>query len=292
MAGLADAPPISRRWLRSALVAGPLVFIAIGVLGAVRRRARFSAYPDGFAKPLIVVIELALMPTLTLILALLLAGAPQPRERASERRDAVRAVRRRAGRLGAVRADRATRTRCARSSRSTWSAAACSCCSAPSRAAARRAGIRRRPGAAGAADHRHRRRVLGHGARRRAAAAAASTSRARSRSRPTRRRPGRTPMRPALDAGMRRSTAHDDDARRTAAGAGGAGARSSACWPGWRSAAAMRSASRCSTLRRRPRHRAGHRRCVPALRAARWCTCWAAGRRRSASRCAPTACRW
>ena len=33
MAGLADAPPISRSWLRVALVAGPLVFIAIGVAG-------------------------------------------------------------------------------------------------------------------------------------------------------------------------------------------------------------------------------------------------------------------
>ena len=29
-----------------------------------------------------------------------------------------------------------------------------------------------------------------------------------------------------------------------------------------------------------------------ALRATRWSTCWAAGRRRSASRCAPTGCRW
>jgi hypothetical protein len=37
----------------------------------------FLAYPDGLAKPLIIVIELALMPTLALILALLLTGAPQ-----------------------------------------------------------------------------------------------------------------------------------------------------------------------------------------------------------------------
>lgn len=75
MAGLADLPPISRRWLRVGLVAGPLVFIAIGLAGAVTAGA-FLAYPDGLAKPLIVVIELALMPTLTLILALLLAGSP------------------------------------------------------------------------------------------------------------------------------------------------------------------------------------------------------------------------
>jgi multisubunit Na+/H+ antiporter MnhB subunit len=75
MAGLADIPPISRRWLRIGLVAGPLVFIAIGLAGAMTAGA-FLAYPDGYAKPLIIVIELALMPTLTLILALLLAGAP------------------------------------------------------------------------------------------------------------------------------------------------------------------------------------------------------------------------
>ena len=76
MAGLTDAPPISRTWLRIGLVAGPLVFIAIGIAGAVSAGA-FLAYPDGFAKPLIIVIELALMPSLALILALMLAGAPQ-----------------------------------------------------------------------------------------------------------------------------------------------------------------------------------------------------------------------
>jgi len=79
MAGLTDAPPISRAWLRIGLVAGPLVFIAIGLAGAVTADA-FLAYPDGYAKPLIVVIELALMPTLALILALLLVGTPQRTE--------------------------------------------------------------------------------------------------------------------------------------------------------------------------------------------------------------------
>lgn len=75
-AGLADAPPIGRAWLRLGLVAGPLVFIAIGLAGYVTAGA-FLAYPDGLAKPLIVVIELALLPSLTLILGLLLTGAPQ-----------------------------------------------------------------------------------------------------------------------------------------------------------------------------------------------------------------------
>jgi len=76
MAGLTDAPPISRTWLRIGLVAGPLVFIAIGIAGAASAGA-FLAYPDGFAKPVIIAVELALMPSLALILALMLAGAPQ-----------------------------------------------------------------------------------------------------------------------------------------------------------------------------------------------------------------------
>ena len=76
MAGLADAPPIGRRWLRIGLVVGPLVFIAIGLAGVLVPGA-FLAYPAGFAKPLIIAIEVALMPTLVLILGLLLAGAPE-----------------------------------------------------------------------------------------------------------------------------------------------------------------------------------------------------------------------
>jgi multisubunit Na+/H+ antiporter MnhB subunit len=76
MAGLADAPPISRTWLRILLVAGPLLFIAIGFAGALTAGA-VLAYPDGYAKLMIKVIEAALVPTLTLTLALLVAGAPE-----------------------------------------------------------------------------------------------------------------------------------------------------------------------------------------------------------------------
>jgi multisubunit Na+/H+ antiporter MnhB subunit len=76
MAGLADAPPIGRTWLRLALVAGPVVFIAVGAAGAAFAGA-FLAYPDGLAKPLIKVIEWALLPSLALTLALILAGAPE-----------------------------------------------------------------------------------------------------------------------------------------------------------------------------------------------------------------------
>ncbi|MCB1958422.1 MAG: Na(+)/H(+) antiporter subunit B, partial [Rhodocyclaceae bacterium] len=75
-AGLADTPPISRTWLRVLLVTGPLVFIAIGFAGSITAGA-VLAYPEGYAKPLIIAIEIALMPTLVLTLALLVAGAPQ-----------------------------------------------------------------------------------------------------------------------------------------------------------------------------------------------------------------------
>jgi hypothetical protein len=75
MAGLADAPPVSRTWLRVGLVVGPLAFIAVGFFGVASAGA-FLGYPEGFAKPLILAIETALMPSLALILGLLLAGAP------------------------------------------------------------------------------------------------------------------------------------------------------------------------------------------------------------------------
>jgi len=75
MAGLTDAPRIDQRWLRAGIVVGPLVFIAVGLLGAWTAGA-FLGYPDGWAKPMIVAIEVALLPTLVLVLALLLNGAP------------------------------------------------------------------------------------------------------------------------------------------------------------------------------------------------------------------------
>jgi len=76
MAGLSNTPPIGRAWLRIAVVAGPVVFIAVGAAGAAIAGA-FLAYPDGFAKPLIKVIEWALFPSLALTLALIVAGAPE-----------------------------------------------------------------------------------------------------------------------------------------------------------------------------------------------------------------------
>jgi multisubunit Na+/H+ antiporter MnhB subunit len=75
MAGLADAPPVGQTWLRFGLIGGPVVFILIGLAG-VGAAGAFLSYPDGFAKPWILVIEFALLPSLALTLSLLLVGAP------------------------------------------------------------------------------------------------------------------------------------------------------------------------------------------------------------------------
>lgn len=76
LAGLADAPPTARRGVRALLVAGPIAFLAVGVLGIVTAGA-FLAYPEAAAKPMILVIEFALMPSLAFTLGLIMAGAPE-----------------------------------------------------------------------------------------------------------------------------------------------------------------------------------------------------------------------
>jgi len=76
MAGLADVPPASRRVLRLGLILGPAVFIALGFVGAALAGA-FLAWPAGLEKALIVVVEIALMPSLAVTLGLLLAGTLQ-----------------------------------------------------------------------------------------------------------------------------------------------------------------------------------------------------------------------
>jgi multisubunit Na+/H+ antiporter MnhB subunit len=76
MAGLADTPPVSSRWLRLLLVAGPGVFLIVG-LGGLGLGLGFLAYPPTHAKPLILAIELAMILTIAVTLGLLLAGAPE-----------------------------------------------------------------------------------------------------------------------------------------------------------------------------------------------------------------------
>lgn len=81
MAGLTDAPAVSSRRLRLVLIAGPAVFIAVGLAGLWIGTA-FLAYPAAQAKPLIVAIEVAMTLTIAATLGLQMAGAP---ERSDER---------------------------------------------------------------------------------------------------------------------------------------------------------------------------------------------------------------
>ncbi len=81
MAGVTEPPPISRRWLRGVLVAGTVVFLVIGFAG-VPLAGAFLAYPEGFAKPLIVAIEAASMLSIAFTLALLVLGPPERSDQA------------------------------------------------------------------------------------------------------------------------------------------------------------------------------------------------------------------
>ena len=76
MAGLADTPPVARRWLRLALIAGPAVFLIVG-LGGLLLGAAFLAYPVAYAKLLILTIEFAMTLTVAVTLGLLVAGPPE-----------------------------------------------------------------------------------------------------------------------------------------------------------------------------------------------------------------------
>lgn len=75
VAGLLEPPRVSSRALRLVLLFGPLVFVGIGAAGLWLAGA-FLAYPAGYAKPLILAIEIALTPSIALALGLLLAGPP------------------------------------------------------------------------------------------------------------------------------------------------------------------------------------------------------------------------
>jgi multisubunit Na+/H+ antiporter MnhB subunit len=75
LAGVRKAPAVGSRGLRLVLVAGPLVFLAIGLAGLVLGSA-FLAFPVAYAKPLILTIEAALVPSIAATLVLLVAGPP------------------------------------------------------------------------------------------------------------------------------------------------------------------------------------------------------------------------
>ncbi|WP_024514390.1 hydrogen gas-evolving membrane-bound hydrogenase subunit E [Bradyrhizobium sp. Tv2a-2] len=76
MAGLTDTPPVSSRRWRLVLVAGPGLFLVVGLAG-LWLGAAFLAYPPAQAKPLILGIEVAMILTIAVTLGLLIAGAPE-----------------------------------------------------------------------------------------------------------------------------------------------------------------------------------------------------------------------
>jgi multisubunit Na+/H+ antiporter MnhB subunit len=76
MAGLTGAPAVSDRRLRLIVVAGPAVFLTIGLVGFALADA-FLAYPEAYAKPLIIVIEVAKILSVAATLGLLVAGPPE-----------------------------------------------------------------------------------------------------------------------------------------------------------------------------------------------------------------------
>jgi hypothetical protein len=67
---------MSRCWLRLLLVAGPAVFFAVGFAGFAMAGA-FLAYPEAYAKLLILIIEIPLTLSIAATLALLVAGPPE-----------------------------------------------------------------------------------------------------------------------------------------------------------------------------------------------------------------------
>jgi multisubunit Na+/H+ antiporter MnhB subunit len=76
MAGVSDTPPVGSQRLRLMLIAGPAVFLVVG-LGGLALGDAFLAYPVAYAKPLILSIEFPMLLTIGVTLGLLLAGPPE-----------------------------------------------------------------------------------------------------------------------------------------------------------------------------------------------------------------------
>jgi multisubunit Na+/H+ antiporter MnhB subunit len=76
IAGLREPPRIGRRWLRLSVTAGPALFLAVGFAGFALPRG-FLSYPEGYAKPIIIAVEVALTFSIAVILGLLVAGPPE-----------------------------------------------------------------------------------------------------------------------------------------------------------------------------------------------------------------------
>lgn len=74
MAALIDPPPVTSRWLRLALVAGPALFLAIGI--AATSHGSFLGLDPPFAKALTLTIEVGLAVSIAVTLAFLVIGKP------------------------------------------------------------------------------------------------------------------------------------------------------------------------------------------------------------------------
>lgn len=77
-AGHAVPPALDSRTLRAVLLAGPMLFLALGLAGLPLAGA-FLAWPEGWTKPLVLVIEFALTLSVAAAVAMMLAG-PSLRE--------------------------------------------------------------------------------------------------------------------------------------------------------------------------------------------------------------------
>jgi multisubunit Na+/H+ antiporter MnhB subunit len=75
MARLSEAPPVASPRLRLALVAGPAVFLVVGLAGSLVAGS-FFAYPPALAKPLILFIEAFMVLSIAVALPILVAGPP------------------------------------------------------------------------------------------------------------------------------------------------------------------------------------------------------------------------
>jgi multisubunit Na+/H+ antiporter MnhB subunit len=78
MARLVEPPRVDARWLRLALIAGPAVFLVVGLAGELVA-GPFFAYPPGFGKPIIIVIEAFMLVSIAASLPMLVAGPPSER---------------------------------------------------------------------------------------------------------------------------------------------------------------------------------------------------------------------
>jgi multisubunit Na+/H+ antiporter MnhB subunit len=76
IAGLQRMPATGQRSIRLLVIFGPATFLTIGLAGFALAGA-FLAYPAGYAKPLIIVVEATLTVSIAVTLGLLAAGPPE-----------------------------------------------------------------------------------------------------------------------------------------------------------------------------------------------------------------------